>query len=256
MWKVYFDLASPSPISLDFVINDISVRVIESSAQITVANIQAVNQNAAYTKALYAATCCVNYLCWKYDAILSINSGRLYIEEIAPEGKIIRHTGYGSMGMRGPLMVAGRPQSLTSVNGKKSDAAFYYRKGCLSTDSFDQFRNFSFAVENVSSQIYRKQPGEPEKIELERALEVCFGNKLQSLEEIAKTEPTFNPKETTISEVTRILYKANLCQLNYFKTYKDKNVSFDPQDKMEVMNATPLLKFVAKALLAYEESPL
>src|SRR5208283_51488 len=99
MWKVQFDLTSPSPMSLDFVINDIRVRVIESFAQITADNMQAVNQNAAHTKALYAATCCINYLCWKYDAVLSINSGRLSIEEVGPEGKTISHAGYGSVGM-------------------------------------------------------------------------------------------------------------------------------------------------------------
>jgi hypothetical protein len=256
MWKVQFDLTSPSPMSLDFVINDIRVRVIENFAQITADNIQAVNHNAAHTKALYAATCCVNYLCWKYDAVLSINSGRLNIEEIGPEGKTISHAGYGSVGMWPTMVVADRPQSLNSVSGKKSDAASYYRKGCLSTDSFDQFQNFYSAVENISKKIYKKQPGEPEKIELDRALTECFGGKLQSLEVIAKAEPTFNTHEPTISKVTRILYKAYRCQLNHPKDYQGKKVLFDTLDEIEVMNALPLVKFVAKALLGYEESSL
>ena len=44
MWKVYFDLTSPSPLSLKFEINNIGVGVTETSAQITVDDIQAVNQ--------------------------------------------------------------------------------------------------------------------------------------------------------------------------------------------------------------------
>jgi len=47
MWKVQFDLTNPSPISLDFVINDISVWINENLAQINADNVQAVNQNAA-----------------------------------------------------------------------------------------------------------------------------------------------------------------------------------------------------------------
>ena len=256
MWKVQFDLTSPSPISLDFVINDIRVGVTASFSQITTDNIQAVNQNAAHTKALYAATCCVNYLCWKYDAVLNMNSGRLRIEEIGPEGKSISHAGWGSARMGATMVVAGRPQSLISISVKKSDAASYYRKGCLNTDSFDQFRNFYSAVENVSSKIYKKQLGEPEKIELDHALTECFVDKLQPLEAIAKAEPTFNTNESPISEVTRILYKAYRYQLNHPKDYQGKKVLFDTQDEIEVMNALPLVKFVAKALLEYEESSL
>jgi hypothetical protein len=154
------------------------------------------------------------------------------------------------------MVLEGMPQNPATIKIKKSEAASYYRKGCLSVDPFDKFRNVYFAVENISSQIYRKQPGEPEKIELERALEVCFVNRLQSLFEVAKAEPTFNAKETTISEVTRILYTINRCQLNHSKVYKDKKVPFDPQSETEVMNALPLVKFVAKTFLEYEESSL
>lgn len=256
MWKVYFDLTSPSPLSLEFEINNIGIGVTETSAQIIVDDIQAVNQNAAYLKALFAATSCLNYLCWKWDTVLSINLGRLSIEEIKQRGKTIGCTGFASVSTRASIVVFNRRPKLGIVMGKKSDAASYYRKACLSVDSFDKYRNFYSTVENIASQIYRKQPGEPEKIEIERALDICFGNRLQSLEEVAKAEPTFNTRETTISEVTRILYTANRCQLNHSKVYKDKKVPFDPQDELEVINALSLLKFVAKTLLEYEESSL
>ena len=256
MWNVYFYLTSPSPISLNFEINNFRVRVIESFKQISVHNIQAVNQNAAWTKALDAATTCIDCLSWKYDVVLSINIGRLNIEEIDLIGKTVNRTGYASAVARAVIVVKGIHQTPAIIKIKKSEAASYYRKGCLSVDPFDKFRNVYFAVENISSQIYRKQPGEPEKIELERALEVCFVNRLQSLFEVAKAEPTFNAKETTISEVTRILYTINRCQLNHSKVYKDKKVPFDPQSETEVMNALPLVKFVAKTFLEYEESSL
>ena len=106
---------------------------------------------------------------------------------------------------------------------------------------------FILRLENIASQIYRKQLGEPEKIEIERALDSCFGNRLQSLEEVAMAEPTFNTKETTISEVTRILYTANRCQLNHSKVYKDKKVPFDPQDELEVIECSLSVKIRSKS---------
>jgi hypothetical protein len=254
MWNVYFDLTSPSPISLNFEINNFSIRLIENSTQISVDKIEAVNQNAARAKALDGATSCIDCLSWKCDAVLSINIGRLSIEEIDLSGKTISRIGYASAATRAAMVVEGRPQNSAAIKVKKSEAASYYRKGCLSADPFDKFRNFYLAVENISSQIYRKQPGEPEKIELERALEVCFFNRLQALAEVAKAEPIFNTKETAISEVTRILYGTNLCQLNHSKAFNDKKVPFDPENETEVMNALPLVKFVAKNLLEYEDS--
>ena len=74
--------------------------------------------------------------------------------------------------------------------------------------------------------------------------------------EFAKSEPTFNTNESAISEVTRILYGTNLCQLNHSKAFNDKKVPFDPENETEVMNALPLVKFVAKTFLEYEESSL
>jgi hypothetical protein len=255
MWNVYFDLTSPSPISLNFEINNFSIRLIENSTQISVDKIEAVNQNAARAKALDGATSCIDCLSWKCDVVLSINNGRLSIEEIDLSGKISR-TGYASAAAKAAMVLEGMPQNPATIKIKKSEAASYYRKGCLGVDPFDKFRNFYLAVENISSRIYRKQPGEPEKIELERALEVCFVNRLPSLVEFAKSEPTFNTNESAISEVTRILYGTNLCQLNHSKTYKEKKVPFDPQSETEVRNALPLVKFVAKTLLEYEELSL
>ena len=254
MWKVQFDLTNPSPISLDFVINDISVWINENLAQINADNVQAVNQNAASSKALYAATCCLNYICWKYDVVLNINPLRLGIDEIDPTRKIVGQAGYGSVDAK-TMVHSSRVQSPISISGKKSDAAHYYRKGCLSNDSFDQFRNLYSAVEIISHKIYKKQPDEPGKIELDRALLKCFDDKVQFLYEVAKVIPTYNSQETTISEVVRILYKANLCELNHHKTRVDNTAPpVALQDEMELMDALPLLKFVAKALLEYEES--
>ena len=225
MWKIQFDLTNQSPISQGFVINDINVCIIESLPRITVDNIQAVNQNAAHSKALYAATCCLNYLCWKYDVVLSINPIRLNIEEINPEGKTIRRIGYGSVGAE-TIVPSSRVQSPISISGRKSDAAHCYRKGCLSNDSFDQFRNLYSAVEIISRKIYKKQPEEPGKIELDRALLKCFDDKVRFLYEVAKVIPTYNSQETTISEVVRILYKANLCELNHRKTRLDNTAGY------------------------------
>jgi hypothetical protein len=255
MWKVYLNLTSPASYSLDFEINDVKVVVTERSADITVENIQATNQQEARTIALGAANSCLDHLCWKYDTSFNVDLGKLRIEEADSEGKTVRITGFESIGLD-CILVDNRPRNLGSIKGKKSDAAAYYREGCLSTKPFDKFRNFYAVIENISSKIYKKRPNEPEKAELEHALKKCFRGRLKSLREQAKVEPTLNAKKGTIPEVIRILYTANRCQLAHSKEYKDKKVPFDPGDEKEVKTALPLVKFVAKSLLEYEECSL
>ena len=161
MWKVQFDLTNPSPISLDFVINDINVRVNENLTQIKVDNVQAVNQNAANSKALYAATCCLNYICWKYDVVLNINPLRLNILMRLTWRERLFVMLLMDQQAHKPTVPGSRVQSPISISGKKSDAAHYYRKGCLSNDFFDQSRNLYSTVEIISHKIYKKQPQEP-----------------------------------------------------------------------------------------------
>lgn len=248
-------LTSPASHSLDFEINDVKVVVSEKSESITVENIQAANQQEARARALGAANSCLDYLCRKYDTSLRVDSGRLKIEETDSGGKTVGITGFETVGLD-CILVDNRPKNLGTVKGNKSDSSAYYRKGCLSTDTFDQFRNFYSVIENISSKIYRKRPDEPEKAELEHALKKCFKGQLKSLNERAKLESTFNAIKGTIPEVIRILYTANRCELAHSKVYQDKKVPFDPEDEKEVKTVLPLVKFVAKSLLEYEERSL
>lgn len=146
-------------------------------------------------------------------------------------------------------------QNLGKIKVKKSDAAHYYRKRCLSTDPFDQFRNFYAACENVASKMYRKKPHEAELTEMEHALRQWFDDRLESLKKVAATGPSYNSEET-IHEVARILHDANRCQLNHSKAYRPRKVPFNPVHEKEVTNALPLVKFVARSFLEYEESSL
>jgi len=256
MWKVHFNLVSSAPFSLKYDINGMTVELMGGTNRISVETIDAANQNAAFEKALDAATCCLNYICWKYTAPMTINNGKHSFEEVDSGGKTLGYTFVVTLNAKASIVVDGGYQNFGSIKGKKSDAASYFRKGCSSVDPFDQFRNFYSAIENISSKIYEKKSREPEKIEVERALAVIFGGNYQSLKELGLTVPIFNVKENTESEVVRILYNANRCELNHSKVYKDKKIPFNPQDEKEVLNSLPLAKFVANKFLEYEESSL
>lgn len=73
---------------------------------------------------------------------------------------------------------------------------------------------------------------------------------------MAKRVPGFNLGGDVILEVARLLYKGHRCQLNHSKASDDKKIPFDPEDEKEVNHALPLMDFVAKSLLQYEEQKL
>jgi hypothetical protein len=258
MWKVHFHLANPAPVSIDYEIYNTNVSVIENSSEISVSNVQAVNQVDAQIKGLKAAISCLAFLCWKQEIVLHINLGRWSIEELDSRGTVTKCTGNASIQLDIILVDGNKPQMLGTVKGKESEGASYYRKGCLSTDTFDQFRNFYLVAENISSHIaLKKGLGRlTEQPLLQAGLTECFHRQENSLTEAAKKTPGFNPNEPVLEEVARYLYRGQRCQLNHSKAGQVKKVPFDPQDEKEVTDALPLMKFVAKTLLEYEESSL
>ncbi|TET41122.1 MAG: hypothetical protein E3J66_05835 [Dehalococcoidia bacterium] len=68
--------------------------------------------------------------------------------------------------------------------------------------------------------------------------------------------PEFDDAHETIPQVARILFKGYRRQLDHSKASQDKKIPFNPQDEREVKAAPPLVEFVAKSLLRYEEGSL
>ena len=263
-WAIRFRLTGPSAVNASAVIDGGTVTVYKNSQEMDVTSLVAQEQQHAIAAARFLGNLFLNKLSWKHDRHYEIAypvrsarilpSGQEDVRDIEPpivygasiEMKIVDSSGN----------VIGDSTELGKIEVGRSEAASYYRRAQLTLDPFDKFRNFYSVIENVSSKIYKKTAGEPEKIELECALTICFSNSLESLKEVAMTDPTFNSRENTITEVVRILYTSNRCEIAHSKAYKDKKIPFDPQDEKEVMYVLPLVKFVAKTILEYEDSSL
>ena len=263
-WAIRFSLTGPSAVNAFTVIDGATVKVYKNSQEMDVTNFVAHEQEHAIAAARLLGNIFLNKLSWKhnchYEIAYPIRAARLLpsgqedVRGIEPP--IVYAASIEIKIMDSSGNVVGDSTELGKIEVGRSEAASYYRRAQLALDPFDKFRNFYSVVENVSSKIYKKQPGEPEKIELERALTICFSNGLESLEDAAKADPNFNSREDTIDEVVRILYRSNRCELDHSKGYKDKKVPFDPQDEKEVLDVLPLVKFVAKTLLEHEDTSL
>ena len=189
---------------------------------ITVRDVDAASWEDAMAKAKPEANAFLDELCRQYEIPLEIGTGPTVAPQESPAQRHVKRLVIKSRIKGGRRKKV--PTRLSELAVRPSDAKAYFRKACLSTDRFDQFRNFYAVVENVSSRIYRKQSGEAESTEVERALRKCFHSRLASLRDTAMADPTFRKNADLVSEVVRILYKANRCQLNHAKTYEDKKV--------------------------------
>ena len=144
------------------------------------------------------------------------------------------------------------------IKCKPSEATSYYRRGRLSSDPFDRFRNFYLVVENIADRIriLKEVSHLNEQQLLESALKEYFESNTKPLENMARSIPGFNLGADVISEVANLLYKGHRCQLNHSKASEDKKIPFDPEDEKEVSQALSLMDFIAKSLLQYEEQNL
>jgi len=142
------------------------------------------------------------------------------------------------------------------IAGESFDAESYFRRGKLSNDCFDQFRNFYLVVENISSFIcQKKNVGEiKEQPMLELGLQECFQNKLPDLVNQANKVGIVATQSEVIPQIASFLYKDNRCCLSHAKEGGNKKkVPFNLKDEESVKKALPLMECVAKSFLAYAE---
>jgi hypothetical protein len=125
----------------------------------------------------------------------------------------------------------------------------------LTKDLFDRFRNFYLAIENISDQIRLSK--ERKRVKDQKLLEIglreTFKNKSKALRNIAHNTTKLDLTKDMFFEVAQYLYKSHRCQLNHAKANKDKKVPFNPQDEIEVRNAMPLIVFVVKSMLSFQD---
>lgn len=279
MWTVKFELNEPSLLDAYTEIIGLRVEVWENSTQVVVHDVDAADIDEAEEKALSTANQFLNTLSWKCNTDLKINTKASSVEFTEPSGKkhlVIRPPTVVLKGRliavkkdaSGNIIEISDSQKPGRINVKPSDAAAYYRQAHLTDDPFDRFRNLYYATENVYDRIrmkkgltkqelkgiYGEQPYEQNLLQL--ALDECFANNLHPLIETIKRIYTFDNNQSIVPQVAEILYKGLRCELSHSKASKDKKIPFNLQDEKEVETALPLMDFVAKSLLGYEETSL
>lgn len=280
MWKVYFNLNEPSRLEANSEINGVNVYISEGSKQLVVENIAASDETDAQQKALTVANRFLDAL-WRFDTTLAIDEASRCVEHISPSGKkqvyvtvadsvrIGEHVRVVKKDSSNNIIEVYDSSKPGRIEIKPSEAASYFRHAHLTGDPFNRFHNLYLAAENIASKIQGlkglsksgvKQLSDSgqsyEEGLLRLALDECFASNLQSLNKVAKSLPEFDDARELVSQVVKILYTGYRCQLNHSKTSQDKKIPFNPEDEKEVRAALPLMEFVARSLLQYEENSL
>jgi len=281
MWKVYFNLTKPSPLEANAEISGMKVSVNQGSDQLVVEFDEAYDEADAPQKARTAANQFLDAL-WQSDTYFSIDPVSQAIECISPTSKSIAITPPPTSGVvsaqppkvvirnaSGNITEEDDPSKLGKIDVKPSEAASYNRHAHLTDDPFNRFHDLYLAAENVASKAEKIKGLNKSQVKrlsesgesygeglLRLALDECFSSNQQPLKQTAKNLPEFDRSQELIPQVAKILYNGYRCQLNHSKALEDKKIPFNPQDEREVKTALPLMEFVAKSLLQYEEDSL
>ena len=278
MWKVNFNLNKPSQLEANAETNGMKVSISQGSDQLVVEFTEACDEDDAHEKALKVASQFLDVL-WKSDTYLSIDLVSQVIEYISPISKSIAITPppASCVASTGPVKLEIKDSSGNileeydsskpgTIEVKPSEAASYYRHAHLTNDPFDKFHDLYLVAENVASKMQTAKRFSKNKVKqfsesgesyeeglLYLALDECFSSNQQSLKRTAKHLAEFDESKETIPQVAKILYKEFRCQLSHAKAPEDKKIPFNSEDIKEVKTALPLMEFVARSLLQYEE---
>lgn len=278
MWKVYFNLNKPSRLEANTEINGVKAQLSQGSDQLVVEFAEACDETDAQQRALIVANLFLDALSRKCNTTFDIDPNSQHVEHVSPTGqKHVYVTAHISVGITSRATAAKKDSSghiievydsskPGTIEVRPSEAASYYRHAHLADDPFDKFRSLYLVAENIASKIedvkglsknelkqLSESGGSPEEGLFRLALEECFGSNQRSLKQTVKNLPEFDQSQELISQVAKILFRGYRCQLNHSKASQDKKIPFNPQDEREVKAALPLMEFVAKSFLQYEE---
>jgi len=246
VFYVEFNLRKRSPLTVE----NGGVIVDKGHPRITVRNIEADSHDDAIQKARPRAEAFLDDLHFRHGITLETGTGLGVGLQDSPE---FRHSGYDAK-----LKVKGGhrekfPHTLKEVAIKPSDSKALYRSAAICQHPFDRFRNLFLVIENVASKIVKDWSNETELIKL--ALQTCFTPRLQDLEHFIG-QYGFEYKGDIIDQVASELYGNYRTALFHSKANRDKKIPFKLEDERKVQRVLPLADFVAKSLLAYEDTYL
>jgi hypothetical protein len=269
-YTVGFQLATPSEIEAEAIVDLRLVRVSLGTTELVVESVDATSPEDARNLARLSANKFLDCVVGKTDSPMELVEGVSSVRRVRQEAgtavtvttveRTIRQSASLSLETRdanGNVITRVDPSRLGRIVVNQSDAAAYYRRGLNAADPFDRFRNFYLVAENIADKVanrvsQRQREGEA----LRTALRECFKSDINRLERMVREVSNLQPGQDVYAETARLLYKGVRCELNHSKASQSKKIPYDADDEREVQAVLPLMKFVAKAMLAYEEHEL
>jgi hypothetical protein len=270
IWTIGFALSRPSNVEAHAADGDIRFSLEIGGTALRVENIEADSEGSARGRVEQFANAFLNTLASSQNEALEIVPSS-WTSETSDEPGIKSVGGHleAAASLRASVRVAKIDANgyvvevrdsdrLGEIEIRNSDAAAYYRKALLASDSFDRFRNYYLVVENVADRIRLKGPKSKLQEEplLSQALTQCFSANPNSLLQAAQNVSGFSQTSGVFGDVASLLYKAYRCQLNHAKAMESKRIPFNSADEKAVADALPLMAFVAKSLIDYENEHL
>ncbi len=222
---------------------------------VTVRNIQAKTDDDAIAIAKEKANLLLDELGYLYGTFLILGTGYTFGKQDSSEIRHIRtrilkvYTKGGHRNLP--------PRRVDRIDIKPMEAKAYYRAALMSTNTFNEFRNYYLAIDNVASNeefMYVPQKGLNYVL---FAIQKCFSSdeEKQGLADHAHAKG-FKSTGNICKDVSDFLYQENRNQLNHAKAKEPKKIPFRDQDLRVVEGASFLAKYVAKKLIAFYDSNL
>lgn len=262
-WNIVFHLNRASRKTASGNEREMVAKVERGSATLRVTGVEADTDDEAHESAESFGNRLLDDLATGHNEALKIEGPDWGSETMNPDGgKSIRMresasiTVSGSLTTRhfdanGNLLGDYDSENLGRIDVKNSNARRYYRQALLSKDAFDRFRNLYLASENIAADA-RRQGRTKDMTSLEQAINMCFsGARLKDL--AARIPMTCSSTSgQPVPNVVAAFLKGIRDQLNHSATSNIK-VPYNSNDQEAVRSAMPLLEFVTKGLLDFEE---
>jgi hypothetical protein len=246
---VEYDLKSKSPTTVE----DGDVIVDKGYSTVVVRNIEADSHEDAREKAEPRAQAFLNELCWRYGIVLELGNGST---SAIQEDITIRHLHRTHVKI---LLKGGHrpkfPKTLKQVTIQPSDAKSLYRKAMISKDPRDKFRELFLVVENIATKIVPSWKKKTMRHLLTSAIKKCFTFRLNELEDFTKSYH-FKYEGDIIKAIVSNLIENYRTYLFHAKSTMNKYIPFNEEDEWKVRRILPLVEFLAKSLISYEDDNL
>lgn len=251
LYIVEIDLNKKSPITIE---NGDAI-MDKGRNTVTVRNVEACSLEDAEAKAREQANSLLDELSVQYGTCLVLKNRLTIKKQDSREERHIK-----TLRMKISLKGYHRnlpPRKLESIEIKPAEAKAYYRAALMATNPFDEFRNYFLAIENVASNkefMYVPKEGLDY---VTHAIQKCFSSDedKQGLVDHAHARG-FKDTGNICKDVSDFLYQENRIQINHAKANQRKKLPFSDRDLRAVEGASFLAEYVAKKLIAFNDSNL